>query len=75
MILYRLSGVRSKTSPAEGPETVAADFAANGVQDAWAKVIDLLPCDGEWCCQLSKLWARSAVALKPRTFVRVTTAE
>ena len=72
MILYRFNGVRSQTSPG-AERSMTADFAAIDVADAWAKILDLLPCDGEWNCQLWKLWSSTkAISLKGRTIIKVT---
>lgn len=72
MILYRVNGVRAQTSPG-AERSMTADFAAIDVVDAWAKIPDMLPCDGEWSCQLWKLWsATKAISLKSRTIIRVT---
>jgi len=73
MNVYRVSGVRAKTSPADGAEVFSIEFAARNVDAAWRRVIDsLIPCDGEWDCQLLLITATGQRRLKSRTVVKVT---
>lgn len=72
MNVYRVSGVRAKTSPATGPESFQADFCALHVADAWHQVGDMTPCDGEWSCQLWLITAAGQRRLKSRTVIKVT---
>lgn len=73
-MLYRFNGVRARTSPGRVNE-MKADFSASDVADAWREIVDLLPCDGEWDCQLFQLGGRVPRRLKSKTLIRVTPDE